>query len=222
MSASIIPGSAGGYAERVARHVPGLSDMHRMTALLLQEQAPEDAHVLIVGAGGGLELKAIADARPKWRFTGVDPSTDMLDQARSTLNAAANRIRYHQGYMDDAPYGPYDGATCLLTLHFLEAEDRLRTLIEIRRRLKPGGVFVAAHHSFSKERQEIWLARNAAFVGTSGIPVEQVAKNIEAMKSSLPVLSPADDVELLRQAGFCDVELFYAAFTFKGWVCRKA
>ena len=27
---------------------------------------------------------------------------------------------------------------------------------------------------------------------------------------------------ILRDAGFTDIELFYAALTFKGWVCRKA
>jgi len=34
----------------------------------------------------------------------------------------------------------------------------------------------------------------------------------------LPALSPEQDVELLRAAGFPVVELFYAAFSFRGWV----
>ena len=38
------------------------------------------------------------------------------------------------------------------------------------------------------------------------------------MKERLPVLTPEQDADLLRQAGFADVETFYAAFTFRGWV----
>lgn len=45
---------------------------------------------------------------------------------------------------------------------------------------------------------------------------------MQAMKEKLPVLAPEADEALLREAGFTDVELFYAALTFKGWVCRKA
>ena len=33
-----------------------------------------------------------------------------------------------------------------------------------------------------------------------------------------PTLSPEAEVDLLEQAGFVRPELFYAAFTFKGWV----
>ncbi|MEO5756290.1 MAG: hypothetical protein ABIQ51_05455 [Mesorhizobium sp.] len=45
---------------------------------------------------------------------------------------------------------------------------------------------------------------------------------IQAMKERLPVLSPAQDEAILREAGFSDVELFYAGFTFKGWVGYKS
>jgi tRNA (cmo5U34)-methyltransferase len=34
------------------------------------------------------------------------------------------------------------------------------------------------------------------------------------------LLSPEQDVALLREAGFETVELFYAAFTFKGWIAH--
>lgn len=56
------PGEAGSYAERVARHVPGLADMHRMAGLLLAEHVPPGGRVLVLGAGGGLELRAFAEA----------------------------------------------------------------------------------------------------------------------------------------------------------------
>ena len=35
---------------------------------------------------------------------------------------------------------------------------------------------------------------------------------------TLPILAPEDDEQLLRDAGFGGVELFYAAFAFRGWV----
>lgn len=222
MSFTNTPGASEDYAERVARHVPGLRDLHRMIGVLMAEQAPDDGRLLVLGAGGGLELKALAETRPGWRLDGVDPSADMLRQASATLGELASRATLHQGYIEDAPEGPFDGATCLLTLHFLPAAERLRTVREVARRLRPGAPFIVAHHSFPLERRDAWLARNAAFVVAAGVPAEQARSGMQAMKEKLPVLAPEADGALLREAGFTDVELFYAALTFKGWVCRKA
>jgi tRNA (cmo5U34)-methyltransferase len=208
------------YAERTARIVPGLHDLHRMTGVLLAERAPADASVLILGAGGGLELEALVEMQPEWRFDGVDPSAEMLQLARSTLGELSTRVTFHEGTIDSAPDGPFDAATCLLTLHFLEKAERRRTVREVSRRLKPGAPFVVAHHSFPNRDsdKDKWLIRNAAFAAASGVPASHAENNIKIMKERLPVLSPDQDEAILRKSGFSGVELFYAAFTFRGWV----
>lgn len=214
------PGEVATYAERVARHVPGLRDLHRMIGLLLAERVPAGGRILVLGAGGGLELKAMAEMQPTWRFDGVDPVPLMLDQARATLGDLTSSVMFHEGYIDDAPDGPFDGATCLLTLHFLEVDERRRTLEEMHRRLKPGAPLVTVHHSFPNDEagKHKWLTRNASLIGSSGMTQSQLQNNIQLMKEKLPVLSPEQDVAVLQQAGFSGVELFYAAFTFKGWI----
>lgn len=218
------PGDIEGYADRVARHVPGLHDMHRMCGLLLAERVPSGGRVLVLGAGGGLELKAFADMQPDWRFDGVDPSPEMIEQANAILGDKVSQVSFHQGYIDDAPPGPFDGATCLLTLHFLPREERLRTVREVHRRLRPGAPFVVAHHSFPNigAEQDKWLRRNAALLVSSGFPAAAAENSIATMKERLPALSPAEDEAVLREAGFTNVELFYAGFTFKGWVAYRS
>src|SRR5690606_6675308 len=113
--------------------------------------------------GGGLELKVFAEANPGWRLCGVDPSAEMLALAETTLGGLAPRAELHRGTIDIAPEGPFDGATCLLTLHFLPAAERRRTVAEVHRRLRPGAPFVVAHHSVPQAPAEraIWLARYA-------------------------------------------------------------
>jgi len=86
------PQAVARYAEGPARQVPGFHALQRMTALLLAESVPAEGTVLVLGAGGGLELKVFADAQPGWRFIGVDPSAEMLDLARSTLGPLVSRV----------------------------------------------------------------------------------------------------------------------------------
>lgn len=218
------PKSVDAYAKMAERNVPALHDLHRMVGVLLAEKVPADGRVLVLGAGGGLELRAMAGMHTGWRFDGVDPSTRMLDQASVTTRDFTDRIMLHEGYIDDAPQGPFDGATCLLTLHFLAQEERVHTLKELYRRLEPGAPLVIVQHSFPNDdaSKEKWLARFAAYVAAFEIGGVQSSLNIQVMKERLPVLSPEQDVAALHEAGFSQVELFYAALTFKGWVAYKA
>jgi tRNA (cmo5U34)-methyltransferase len=213
------PDAVARYAEGPVRLVPGFHDLQRMAALLLAEKAGDDARVLVLGAGGGLELKRFSELQPRWTFDGVDPSAEMLKLAARTLGPLGARTQLHEGYIGDAPEGPFDAAACLLTLHFIPEKERGATLAEIHRRLRPGAPFVVAHHSFPQgESKETWLKRYAAFAVSSGVPAADAERAIAAIAERLPVLSPERDEELLRAAGFKDVSLFYAGFTFRGWL----
>jgi len=212
------PRAVSSYVSDTPRKVPGLADLHRMATLLLDEHARKAAHILVVGAGGGLELKAMAEARPDWRFDGIDPSAAMLDIARQVTASHAERIALFEGTVDEGGAGPYDGATCLLTLHFLDRQTRLHTLKEIRWRLKPGGVIVVAHHAAPDGTAGLWLERSAAFANRADAGRAGAAASAKAMRAHLPLLAPDEEEALLREAGFSAPALFYAAFSFRGWV----
>jgi tRNA (cmo5U34)-methyltransferase len=211
------------YRARTLQLVPGLHDLHRMTGVLLAERAPGDARILVLGAGGGMELEVLSRMQPGWRFVGVDPSAAMLDLAKTSLGEAVSRVEFHEGYIDTAPEGPFDAAVCLLTLHFLPAPERLTTLRALKNRLKPGAPFVCAHYSFPTDgaAPDTWLSRAAGFAIASGVPVSQATGNISKLRERLPVLSPQQDEALLGDAGFSDIELFYAALAFRGWASYR-
>lgn len=218
------PQAVARYAEGPVRQVPGFDGLQRMAELLLAEHVPDTGQVLVLGAGGGLELKAFAAAHPGWQLLGVDPSAEMLRLATQTLGPLAAQVQLLEGYIDDAPQQAFDGASCLLTLHFLNAEQRLQTLRALHQRLKPGAPLVVAHHSFplANGDQQRWLRRYAAFAASSGVAHADAERAIAAIGARLPLLSPEQDVALLHKAGFSNVELFYAGFTFKGWVAYAA
>lgn len=210
------------YADRTRRLVPGYADLLKMATVLVSERAPEQAQVLVVGAGGGAELNAFAQTHPGWRFVGVDPSEPMLQVAQATLGPLATRVVFHQGYVHTAPAGPFDAATCLLTMHFVGLDERLPTLKEIHRRLKPGAPFVMAHLSFPQAPDEkaLWLSRYAAFAVSSGVDPEAARRAAPTIGASLPLLGPDEEEALLQQAGFSRPSLFYTGLAFRGWVAH--
>jgi tRNA (cmo5U34)-methyltransferase len=208
------------YAEGPPRQVPGFLDLHRMTSMLLAERTPANGRVLVLGAGGGLELKALAEAHPGWSFDGVDPSADMLRSAEQMVSPHAARIRLHQGTIESAPVSPFDAATSLLTFHFIPRDQRLETLKQLRRRLKPSAPFVVAHISFPQTEPErsVWIARHVAFGAPDGTDPAKLENSRRAIATRLSILAPEEEEAMLHEAGFSNVSLFYAGLSFRGWL----
>lgn len=217
------PSLARDYEQGPRRIVPGYDASHLMAATLLLDRIDPHGRVLVLGAGGGIELHALAQASPGWRFVGVDPSENMLAAARHKLAAAglADRAELVRGYIPDAPEGPFDAATCFLTLHFIPDDgSRLDALKHIRRRLAPGAPFLMINNSADKGSPafERYLRGYRTFAHLHGAAEDKTAIAAQAIRDVLPVLSPAREEALLAQAGFDDIELFYVGLMFRGWI----
>lgn len=208
------------YAQGAKRQVPGFSDLHKMMAMLLAEQTPANGRILVLGAGGGLELKTLAEAQTSWSFDGIDPSPEMLAVARKILAPYLSRISLHEGYIHSAPNGPFDAATSLLTFHFIPAQKRLETLKEIHQRLRPGAPFILAHISFpqTEPARSQWIARHVAFGAEAQTTPAQMERSRQAIGTKLTILSPEDEEAMLGAAGFTNISLFYVGLSVRGWL----
>ncbi|MFO1106282.1 MAG: class I SAM-dependent methyltransferase [Amaricoccus sp.] len=216
--------------ERVRRYIeqgpaafaPGHGGLLQMIGVLLGESVPPDGTVLVVGAGGGLETRYLAGIEPGWRFVGVDPAPAMLDLARAVVGpAAAARLTLIEGTVTDAPPGPFDAATCLLVLG-LVADDgsKLALLRETRLRLREGGAFILVDQCIDRSAPDVErrLTRYARYALRSGIDAETVAGARAALAALESVVPDWRNEELLREAGFRTIEVFYTGMAWRGWL----
>jgi len=101
------------------------------------------ASVLEVGCGVGAQIQVLLRRFPGSHFTGVDLSATQLERARRFLAEpiAAGRVDVVEAsaYQLPFPDGHFDGACTFWVLEHLS--DHLGVLREIRRVLRPGGVF---------------------------------------------------------------------------------
>jgi 2-polyprenyl-6-hydroxyphenyl methylase / 3-demethylubiquinone-9 3-methyltransferase len=101
---------------------------------------PHGATALDVGCGGGLLAEEVA--RLGFRVTGVDPSGPSLAAAREHAKAGGLDIEYLEGVGEALPVADatFDLVYCCDVLEHVD--DVPAVLREIRRALKPGGLFV--------------------------------------------------------------------------------
>jgi tRNA (cmo5U34)-methyltransferase len=215
---------------RVARYIeqgppafaPGYFGMLQMAGVLLAERVPAEGRILVVGAGGGLEIRYLAGAAPAWRFVGVDPARAMLELSQATAGpVAGERLRLIEGTVFDVPEDSFDAATCILVLGLIPDDgSKAATLEAVRERLKPNAPFVLVDQCIDRSAPdfELRLDRYAAFALASGVEPDTVA-GARAALSTLPGMSaPGRNERLLEEAGFSGVELFYLGMAWRGWV----
>lgn len=216
------PDFARRYLEKGSPFVPAYAEMTRLAGQLIEEKIGGTGRVLIIGAGGGRELAAFATRAPDWSFVAVDPSAEMLNIARGRAgdDGFEGRTDYVAGLVFDAPPGPFDAATCLLTLHFVPDDGARRdTLRAIKERLRPGAPFllVTLCIDLKEPRAETHLRRYGDYARQSGAANREVDETCDRLRSVLHMVSARREEALLAEAGFCDIDLFYAALSWRGW-----
>jgi len=216
------PENARNYAASgPANFVPGFAALHRTTIQLLSETASTDGTVLVLGAGGGHEVKAFAEARPTWRMIAVDPAPEMVNAAKQKLGGKQANIEWVEGFIEDAPILQADAATCLLTLHVI-ADDatKIETLKQVRARLKPGALFALVDNcvEIGSASADRWLSRYVQYAVDSGIPREQAKLFRGKLEDASTTRSPEQEEQLMRDAGFHASELYYVGLSWLGWI----
>jgi tRNA (cmo5U34)-methyltransferase len=202
--------------------MPGHAGALQMAGVILAERMPSEGTVLVVGAGGGLDTRALASAGSGWRFVGVDPAPKMLELTRAVVGEEVNgRLELIEGVVTDAPEGPFDAATLILVLGMIPDDgSKLLILRETRRRLRPGAPFVLIDRCDDRQGPNFRrnIDRYAAYARASGVDAEIVAAAYESQTANVGLVPPERNEALLSEADFADVELFYVGMNWRGWV----
>ncbi|MEL6694552.1 MAG: class I SAM-dependent methyltransferase, partial [Pseudomonadota bacterium] len=124
---------------------------------------------------------------------------------------------------EDAPIIQADAATCLLTLHVI-ADDatKIETLKQVRARLKPGALFALVDNciEIGSASADRWLNHYVQYAVDSGFPREQAELFRGKLEDARTTRSPEQEEQLLRDAGFHDIELYYVGLSWRGWIAR--
>lgn len=97
---------------------------------------------LDIGCGTGTLLVLIRQFHPSVTVVGLDPDPRALARAASKAERAGVEVHFDRGFSDQLPYADasFDRVFCNI-LSLLPRQEKETTLSEVRRVLKPGGLF---------------------------------------------------------------------------------
>ena len=165
----------------------------RVKRRLLQQAELDDSHsVLDVGCGTGTLLLMAKQDNKGMAAVGLDGDGVILTIARSKTRRACERHPFVRAFSFRMPFldGSFDRVLSSLTLHHLTLSDKLYTIGEMYRTLRPGGEL----HIADWGRPHGLVMKLLALVVRLGDGFERTRDNLEGR---LPTLC--------REAGFEDV-----------------
>ncbi|TMP16520.1 class I SAM-dependent methyltransferase [Pseudoalteromonas sp. S2893] len=206
------------YNDRITRLVPGYELLHQLTNAQLKATLKDNAHILVVGAGTGKEILAIAALNPTWQFTAQDTSSDMLAIAKQAFeeHGIAKRVNVIEGELDKLSTKA-DAALCLLVMHFLKDDGSKKQLLKnIKANLNKGAnLFISdlmkPETDFEREAQ----ITVCADLGLSDAGQAYTAQNLD---SEFYPLDRMRFSELLNECKYGIPKLYFKALGFSGYV----
>lgn len=161
-------------------------------ALLVQARIQHGQHVLDLACGTATLTIAIKQAYPQATVVGVDGDPAILNRAKTKAQKAGVDVQFDEGLSYELPYADesFDRVLSSLFFHHLTRENKLRTLAEVRRVLRPGREFHVA--DWGVPQNGLMRLASQGIIRLDG----------PTTKDNFAGLLP----EFIRQAGFANVQ----------------
>ena len=214
------------FDNMLARSIPGFEDMRSLTTQLACKYAQPNTFVLDLGCSRGGSLEPIIDfLGSRQQYLGVEIS-DPMRKAASERFASRDAINIDIIDMDlrlDFPSVESSVILSILTIQFIPIEYRQNILASAYSSLRPGGAFILVEKILGANAH-----LNSTFVdlyygmkGRNGYTEEEINSKRIALEGVLVPVTANWNEQLLRDAGFNQVECFWRNLNFAGWIAIK-
>jgi len=209
------------YDEQRRKFIPCFDDFYGATVSVASVDS-ENPGILDIGAGTGLLSAFLMERYPGASFTLIDISEKMLDMAKDRFGNNSN-VKYIAADYSKYDFAEkYDIVISALSIHHLEDEEKEELYKKSYSILKENGIFINADqvHGETPFIENLNKTTWREYVETSGLPEEEILAGYERVKLDKDTKLD-QQLDWLKEAGFCDVSCIYKYYQFAVMFGRK-
>lgn len=217
------------FDDMLARSIPEYAEMRSLVRDVGMHFVRQGATIVDLGASRG---EAIASFYQRCgalnSYALVEVSQPMLDVLRERFEPDARpRTKLFSIYDTDLrhDYPPVMACLtlCVLTLQFTPIEYRRQILQRIYHHTAEGGALILVEKVIGSTAtlDDILVEEYLAMKRRHGYSTEEIERKRLALEGVLVPVAASWNEELLRQAGFSQVECFWRHLNFAGWVAVR-
>jgi tRNA (cmo5U34)-methyltransferase len=215
------------FDDMLERSVPFYKECQQMVVDLTLHFAQKDSSVYDLGCSTGTLLRHLVRTIPekqKIRFVGLDNSEAMLKKAHGKLKGHLKRCELVEADLE-SDFELSDASVVIMnyTLQFLSPRRRAAMLKKIYQGLRPGGglILIEKVQGESDGLNDLFVEQYYTYKQSQGYSKLEIAKKREALEKVLIPLKPGKNRDLLTEAGFRQVDIFFKWFNFSGFLAVK-
>jgi tRNA (cmo5U34)-methyltransferase len=209
------------YDEQRRKLIPCFDDFYGVSVSVASVDT-KTPNILDVGAGTGLLSAFLMERYPEASFTLIDISEQMLDMAKERFRGNSN-VKYIAADYSKYDFAEkYDLVVSALSIHHLEDEEKKELYKKSFSILKEKGIFINADqvHGETPFIENLNKTTWRQYVENSGLPEEEIMAGYERTKLDKDT-KVDQQLDWLKEAGFCDVSCIYKYYQFAVMFGRK-
>ena len=217
------------FDDMIDRSVPFYQEIQRMTAELAADYVRPGTDVYDLGCSTGntlLQLNAALPADCDVGLVGIDESPEMLDKCQAKLRAAGvgRRCALRRGNLNEGPAIENASVVLLvLTLQFVRPLYRDRLIKSIYDGLGDHGCLLIVEKVLGESStfNRLFIKHYYEMKMRNGYSELEIAQKREALENVLVPYRLEENREMLRNAGFKQVDVFFKWYNFCGIIAQK-
>ncbi len=215
------------FDDMVSRSVPFYGEMQRMVVEMSEDFAQPGTNIYDLGCSSGTTFAALNPViDPSVRFVGLDNSPDMLDKAREKF-AELKFTREVELRVDELNDGcRIENASIvnlILTLQFIRPLKREKLIADVYHGLNPKGALILIEKVLGEDSlyNRLFIDYYYDMKRRHGYSEMEISQKREALENVLIPYKLLENRELLLNAGFSSVDVFFKWYNFCGIIAVK-
>lgn len=215
------------FDDMLNRSIPYYRTVIDGMAQLLAYRLPAGSTLYDLGCSTGTTLLELSRRLPErhFRYIGIDNAPAMLDKARrkSAMFNKSTVLQFRQDDITRCALPSASGIICNYTLQFLRPMTRQKFVKRLYEALPEGGVFFLSEKTISHASRlnRDFIDIYHEFKKKQGYSELEIAAKREALENILIPFSLQENIALLQDAGFEEIETYFKWFNFTALVALK-
>lgn len=214
------------FDDMISRSVPLYQEVLACAAHWAKDYYQTGTRIIDVGCSTGTFLELLGRfLKQPAILVGIDNAQPMLEKAREKL-AHLQKIHQIELICDKAESCSFANSSVVVinyTLQFLPLQNRQRLLQSIYNGLNPGGLLFLSEKVKSPypQFQETITRHYEAFKAGNGYARSEIERKKEALENVLVPLTEAQQLQMLRESGFSQIDSLIKLHNFISFVALK-
>lgn len=212
------------FDNMLERSIPGYNRMREIVFEFGKEFVVDRTYIVDIGCSLGNAISPFVQKyHDRCRFVGIEPSASMVERVRERFHQEIEQgiVEIYQTKIEDfIPKHNVSLILSVLTLQFVDVEDRYRVLKKLYDSLIPHGAIILVEKTRSSN-SELFEKIYYNLKRKNDYTDEQIYKKKESLTNYLIPLSRDDNVRLLQKAGFNNIECIWTDIMFSAWIAIK-